>query len=46
MPSDVRPQRPDLWLADARLIASMGSRWTFSRALYRLMRAVPGRRRT
>ena len=33
MPSDVRPQRPLRWSADACEIGSIGSRWTFSRAL-------------
>ncbi len=41
MPSLVRPLRPDRWLALAWLIASIGSRCTFDRTLYRLMRAVP-----
>ena len=30
---DVRPQRPLRWSADACEIGSIGSRWTFSRAL-------------
>ncbi len=38
MPSLVRPERPERWLADAWLIASMGRRWIFDRAEYRLMR--------
>ena len=42
MPSDVRPHRPARWLALAWLIRSIGSRCTFSRWLYREMRAVPG----
>ena len=42
MPSATRPQRPARWVADAWLIASMGSRWTLVRLLYRLIRAVPG----
>ena len=33
MPSDVRPQRPMRWFADACEIGSIGSRWTFSREL-------------
>ena len=33
MPSDVRPQRPLRWSAEACEIGSIGSRWTFSRAL-------------
>ena len=42
MPSEVRPQRPLRWLAEACEIASIGSRCTFVRWLYREMRAVPG----
>ena len=41
MPSLVRPLRPERWFADACEIASIGSRCTFERTLYRLMRAVP-----
>ena len=41
MPSLVRPDRPDRWFADACEIASIGSRCTFDRTEYRLMRAVP-----
>ena len=41
MPGLVRPERPDRCRALAWLIASIGSRWIFDRALYRLMRAVP-----
>ena len=33
MPSLVRPQRPERWLADACEIASIGSRCTFERTL-------------
>ena len=32
MPASTRPQRPDRWLADAWLIASIGSRCTLVRA--------------
>ena len=42
IPSAVRPQRPLRWSADACEIGSIGSRWTFSRALQRLIRAIPG----
>ncbi len=42
MPSATRPQRPLRWLALACEIASMGSRCTLVRRLYRLIRAVPG----
>ena len=31
MPASTRPHRPERWLADARLIGSIGSRWTFVR---------------
>ena len=41
MPSLVRPDRPDRWWALACEMGSIGSRCTFERALYRLMRAVP-----
>jgi hypothetical protein len=33
MPSEVRPQRPLRWLADACEIGSMGRRWTLDRWL-------------
>jgi hypothetical protein len=33
MPAATRPQRPLRWSADAWEIGSIGSRWTFSRAL-------------
>ena len=33
MPSATRPQRPLRWSAEACEIGSIGSRWTFSRAL-------------
>jgi hypothetical protein len=42
VPGEVRPERPLRWSADACEIDSIGSCWTFSRALYRLTRAVPG----
>ena len=42
MPSEVRPQRPLRWLAEACEIASIGSRCTLVRWLYREIRAVPG----
>ena len=42
IPSDVRPQRPARWLAEACEMASIGSRCTLVRWLYREMRAVPG----
>ena len=42
MPSEVRPQRPLRWLAEACEIGSIGSRCTLVRWLYREMRAVPG----
>ncbi len=41
MPSLVRPARPARCFALAWLIASIGSRWIFDRALYRLIRAEP-----
>ena len=41
MPGATRPQRPARWSADARDIRSIGSRWTFSRRLYRETRAAP-----
>src|SRR6266853_391106 len=41
-PSEVRPQRPLRWLAEAWEIASIGNRWTLVRWLYREIRAVPG----
>ena len=41
MPSLVRPERPERWFALACEIASIGSRWTFARTLYREIRAVP-----
>ena len=42
MPSEVRPQRPLRWLADACDTGSIGRRCTFRRSLKREMRAVPG----
>ena len=42
MPSEVRPQRPARWLAEACEIGSIGSRCTLVRWLYREIRAVPG----
>ena len=42
MPSEVRPQRPLRWLAEACEIGSIGSRCTLVRLLYREIRAVPG----
>ena len=42
MPSEVRPQRPLRWLADACEIGSIGSRCTLVPRLYREIRAVPG----
>jgi hypothetical protein len=33
MPSLVRPERPERWLADACEMASIGSRWIFERTL-------------
>jgi hypothetical protein len=33
MPSEVRPQRPLRWLADAWEMGSMGRRWTLDRWL-------------
>src|ERR1035441_483935 len=42
IPSEVRPQRPLRWLAEACEIGSMGSRCTLVRWLYLEMRAVPG----
>ncbi len=42
MPSEVRPQRPLRWFADACETGSIGSRWTLVLALYREIRAVPG----
>ena len=41
MPGATRPQRPARWSAEAREIASIGSRWTLRRRLKREMRAVP-----
>src|SRR5260370_16841414 len=42
IPSEVRPQRPLRWLADACEMASIGSRCTLVRWLYREILAVPG----
>ena len=42
MPSEVRPQRPLRWLAEACEIGSIGSRCTLVPRLYREIRAVPG----
>ena len=42
IPSEVRPQRPARWFADACETGSIGSRCTLVRWLYREIRAVPG----
>ena len=41
IPAPTRPHLPFRWSADACEIGSIGSRCTFERAAYRLMRAVP-----